>query len=164
MLDDTRLLDDVRSVLHELGLVGFVSWEELLEVPGESYIISFDDTSFFSNSELMKCFSELVLVAKNRAVVKLSAGMAYADMEHKIKEYNSFNVMRKLRRIHDSNRKQLWCEVAQPSPASEAHRARGIPHPSPSDSILRMDVDLAALSESAKTFVSAAQAHPGGKG
>ena len=112
----------------------------------------------------MKCFSELVLVTKNRSIVKLSAGMAYADLEHKIKEYNSYNVMHKFRRIHDSNRKQLWCELAEPSPDPEARRARGVPHPSPSDIILRMDVDLAALSSSAKAFVSAAQAHLGRKG
>ena len=134
------------------------------EAPTKSYIISFDGSSFSADSEIMGILSEVVLVAKNRAIVKLASGAAYAELEAKVKHYNSMNVENKFRRIHNSDREQLWCETREPASAPELRRAKGIPHPSPSDIILRMDADTAVLKEAATAFVAGAQAHLAGKG
>lgn len=163
-MDDATLINNVNAFFNHRGLHGFVGWEQLFEAPTESYIISFDGSSFSADLKIMGILSEVVLVAKNRAIVKLASGAAYAELEAKVKHYNSMNVENKFRRIHNSDRKQLWCETREPASAPEIRRAKGIPHPSPSDTILRMDVDIAVLKEAATAFVAGAQAHLAGKG
>ena len=66
MQDDEKMPEDAYALHRQRNLFPFIGWESLYDVPDESYILTFDDTSFGTDNVIMGMLSEVVLTAKNR--------------------------------------------------------------------------------------------------
>jgi hypothetical protein len=120
------------DLMAEYNLAAAVGFENLFQNGPGTYQIRYDTNLVMSEiTLLMKC-TQIVIVAKNRAIIELNQTTTSKELEDWFKEFNDTTgktINCRFRMILGSNTSVVWKETAQRIPTSEPPALGTCPHP-----------------------------------